>query len=117
MITEGGFIVLTDSSLTDLKSLKGKRVGVMAWRVYNEYLQQNSELGITVVPFDDFNNLAEALVKKDIDAVFMNKYSASYLARQHPDKIKLLDIDLKMNEGIGIASNYGNEKIWIKLTT
>ncbi|MCE3046007.1 MULTISPECIES: transporter substrate-binding domain-containing protein [Legionella] len=110
MITEGAFVTLTDSPLTTLKSLSGKRVGVMSWRVYNEYLQQHNDLNITVVPFDDFNNLAIALARQDIDAVFMNKYSALYLVRQHPDKIKLMNIDLKINEGIGIASYYGNEK-------
>lgn len=105
--SKGGFIVLPQSPIKVLADLKNKRVGTVKGSMFDDYLK-NFPIPIKVISYDLAPDLTLAVKNGDVDAAFINYYTALHLNHQYSWLIRAINQPLELGEGIGIATIFKN---------
>lgn len=108
---KGGFLTLKTSSIKALKDLKEQRVGTLRGKIYSEYLSSDKFLiPVKIKTYTVYTDLILALKNNSVAAVFINYYTALYLAHQHPEMVRVIEGRFDLGFGIGIAGLYNKSE-------
>lgn len=104
MISDGAFLLKIDNPISSVNELEAKRIGVLQGREYLNYLSQNKVGKYTIIGYQRPVELVNALYNNEIDAIFGNYLTVSYLHSQYPEYTKVLKRHFKIGNGLGIAT-------------
>lgn len=99
-------IVTVDSDIKSADDLVGKRIGVQLGTTGDTYCTENIE-GAQMSRMNKGMDAVADLIKGNIDAVVIDDYPANKLVEKNPDKVKVLDKALTV-EQYGLAVKKGN---------
>lgn len=106
--SNGGFIVLPQSPFKLLTDLKNKRIGTLQGGIFGDYLAKNFTMPMKVISYALTPDLILAVKNGEVDAAFINYYTALHLEHQYSGLIRSINQPIELGEGIGIATTFKN---------
>ncbi|ARH01227.1 transporter substrate-binding domain-containing protein [Legionella micdadei] len=106
--SKAGFVVLSQSPVKTINDLQNKRVATLQGRVYGPYLAQNFPIPIQILTYAIYGDLLLAVKNNQVDAAFVNYYTALYIEHQYPGLVRVLHQPFDLGYGIGIATSFNN---------
>lgn len=106
--SKAGFVFLSPTVFNSIDELRGKRIGAIDGTLYNTFLTHDFPFPVTSQTYPDYGALILGIKNGDIDAAFINYYTALYLAHQYPSIVRALSQHIDLGYGIGIAALSSN---------
>ncbi|WP_035918519.1 transporter substrate-binding domain-containing protein [Legionella fairfieldensis] len=107
MVSKGQFLILRSSAFKSVNDLIGKKIGVLKGGVrkggFIDYLVQNYSKS-DLEEYPNVEDMISALSNGSIDAVFMEKATASYWKENGEDKFQFLGNDVMIGSGLAIMA-------------
>ncbi|GGI92697.1 transporter substrate-binding domain-containing protein [Legionella impletisoli] len=105
------FMTLKSNPLQDLTELKGKIVATITGSVISDYLHDRYGKTITVKEYQQFPDMLDGLMNKQVDLVLIDYYAAQYWIVASGNQLKFVGEKLPFGTGYGFAAPKGNEAL------
>jgi arginine transport system substrate-binding protein len=97
------YLTLANSTVTNIKQLQGKRIGVYKNSPEDEVVYKHFSGHLNITFYEHVDDMLEALEHKDVDAIVM-EYSRAIYWISNSKKLKMLGRPFRSGEGYGIAA-------------
>jgi arginine transport system substrate-binding protein len=106
--SKAGIVYLVPNNFTTINDLINKRIGAIQGTVYNTFLTEQFPLPVKTRSYPTYSELILGIKNGELDAAFINDYTALYLAHQYPGVVQALNQQIDLGYGIGIAALASN---------
>lgn len=105
------------SDIQAISDLKGKKVGVMKYTLYEALIEASYHNLFVLIEFTSVMDMANALTNEEIDAVILTDRVAKYVAYNTPAELKLVGDKIPLGNGYGIIALKKNAPLIKKINS
>lgn len=108
MVSNGQFIVKSDSSIQDIDDFKYKKIGVYEGSLYRNYLLNKFNNHVQVIEYTTSAGAFEALVNNEVDGLLLDNIAEKYWIANsafETKKFHTVGASIPLGNGYGIMAN------------